>query len=153
MMLIKMVSGEETHTMDGVRRPHWMRVLAAEVIRGLAPFPFPPLLPSLTCCRICTDAELMRRYFARYDAHGGSHVFSSLIAALKRLVTEKPVFLGIGNQMQGVGVQPEGAPHSKLENVAGMVANAASHTVSGALGIGSNATGLSLAGCMMKVQW
>lgn len=33
MMLIKMVSGEDS-TADGGRRPHWMRILATEVIRG-----------------------------------------------------------------------------------------------------------------------
>ena len=34
MMLIKIISGEETNASDGTRRPHWMRVLSAEVIRG-----------------------------------------------------------------------------------------------------------------------
>jgi len=34
MILIKIISGEESNASDGTRRPHWMRVLSAEVIRG-----------------------------------------------------------------------------------------------------------------------
>lgn len=153
MMLIKMVSGEETHTMDGSRRPHWMRVLAAEVIRGsVTIIPQKNSLLNLGC-RICGDADLMRQYWEHYDAEGGSHVFTSLITSLKRLVTEKPALLGVGQQMQGLGVQGDGQSNYKLENVAGMVASAASTTVTGALGIQSNVAGLSLATCTMKVQW
>lgn len=95
----------------------------------------------------------MRRYWEHYDAKGGSHVFTSLITSLKRLVTEKPALLGVCQQMQGLGVQGDSQSNYKLENVAGMVANAASTTVSGALGIQSNVAGLSLATCMMRVQW
>jgi hypothetical protein len=95
----------------------------------------------------------MRQYWENYDADGGSHVFTSLITALKRLVTEKPALLGVGQQMQGLGVQGDGQSNYKLENVAGMVASAASTTVTGALGIQSNIAGLSLATCTMKVQW
>ncbi|KAG8859812.1 hypothetical protein FRB91_006695 [Serendipita sp. 411] len=132
MMLIKLISGEETATSDGSRRPSWMRVLATEVIRGL-----------------CGDADLMRRYWQSYDSEAdGSRVFASMITALKRLVTERPGLLGTSQQMQGLGVQES----NKLEHVAGMVANAATTTVSGALGIHSTAPGLSLESCMMKLQ-
>ncbi|KAG8814900.1 hypothetical protein FRC17_000932, partial [Serendipita sp. 399] len=127
MMLIKLISGEESATSDGSRRPSWMRVLATEVIRGL-----------------CSDADLMRRYWQSYDSEeDGSRVFAFLITALKRLVTEKPVLLGTSHQMQGLGLQEA----NKLEHVAGMVANAATTTVSGALGIQSTAPGLSLETC------
>ena len=55
--------------------------------------------------RLCSDAELMRSVWDRYDAEeGGSKVFTSLITALKRLVTERPALLGVGQQMFGVGV-------------------------------------------------
>ncbi|PVG01204.1 hypothetical protein CPB86DRAFT_805390 [Serendipita vermifera] len=135
MILVKIISGEETNASDGTRRPHWMRVLAAEVIRGL-----------------CADADLMRQYWERYDANeSGSKVFTSLITALKRLVTEKPAILGVNQQMQGLGIQADGPANSKLEHVAGMVANAASTTVSGALGMHST-SGLSVATSTMKIQ-
>jgi hypothetical protein len=95
----------------------------------------------------------MRQYWERYDANeSGSKVFTSLITALKRLVTEKPAILGVSQQMQGLGVQADGPANSKLEHVAGMVASAASTTVSGALGMHS-ASGLSLATSSMKIQW
>ncbi|KIM30394.1 hypothetical protein M408DRAFT_21910 [Serendipita vermifera MAFF 305830] len=136
MMLIKIISGEESSASDGSRRPHWMRVLSAEVLRG-----------------ICSDADLIRQYWERYDSeNGGSHVFTSLIASLKRLVTEKPALLGVGQQMQGLGVQTDGSGNYKLEQVAGMMANAATTTVTGALGIHGAPVGLSLATCTMKVQ-
>jgi hypothetical protein len=44
MILIKIISGEETSASDGTRRPHWMRVLATEVIRGYESFPYVLLL-------------------------------------------------------------------------------------------------------------
>ncbi|CAG7850918.1 SubName: Full=Related to MON2-Peripheral membrane protein with a role in endocytosis and vacuole integrity {ECO:0000313/EMBL:CCA72019.1} [Serendipita indica DSM 11827] len=132
MMLIRIISGEDSNASDGSRRPHWMRVLATEVIRG-----------------ICNDADLMRRYWQLYDAGTeGSHVFAALITALKRLVTERPALLGVSHQMQGLGVH-EG---TTLEHVAGIVANAASSTVHGALGIPNNATGLNMETCSMRLQ-
>ena len=104
--------------------------------------------PSL---RLCTDSELMRSFWDRYDAlEGGSKVFTSLISSLKRLATEKPALLGVGHQMQGVGVGDGG--HG-LEAVAGMVASAATQTVTGALGYAAPEVGLSLAGSSMKLQW
>jgi hypothetical protein len=100
-----------------------------------------------SCCscsanRLCTDAELIRNVWARYDAEqSGSKVFTSLITALNRLVTEKPALLGVGSQMFGMGVSshPGDSPVSSSSNfdvgaVAGMVAAAASATVSGVVG-------------------
>ena len=92
----------------------------------------------------------MRSFWDLYDAEGGSKVFTSLISSLKRLATEKPALLGVDHQMQGVGVGDGG--HG-LEAVAGMVASAATQTVTGALGYAAPEAGLSLAGSSMKLQW
>lgn len=103
---------------------------------------------------ICTDSDLVRRYWRRYDDHSnGSHVFTSLITALKRLVTERPALLGVSQVMQGLGVQSDGVGSYGLEQVAGIVATAATTTVSGALGIQNTAAGLSPSACNMKVPW
>ncbi|TDL18222.1 hypothetical protein BD410DRAFT_900985 [Rickenella mellea] len=158
-LLIRTVGGEmdpatgayssENNPAHGAR-PHWMRVLAMEIIRGL-----------------CNDAELMRGVWNRYDAqNAGSKVFTSLITALKRLVTEKPALLGVSTQMFGIGVasnpsESSGLPASgsggsgygfDLGSVAGMVANAASATVSGVVGMMGTEHGLSVAGSAMKLQ-
>lgn len=106
----------------------------------------------------------MRGVWDRYDAqNAGSKVFTSLITALKRLVTEKPAILGVSTQMFGVGVSShasEGAPSGgtggygfDVGSVAGMVANAASATVSGVVGMIGTEHGLSVAGSAMKLQW
>ena len=101
----------------------------------------------------------MRNVWARYDAEDtGSKVFTSLVTALNRLVTEKPHLLGVGAQMGGVGVAPqagEGATGSVLDvgGVAGMVANAASATVSGVVGMMGSEAGLSTQTSAMKLQW
>jgi len=116
--------------------------------------------------RLCSDAELMRNVWDRYDAqNSGSNVFSALITALNRLVTEKPALLGVGSQMFGVGVSHEilspssssgsgyGADVGGMGGMAGMVANAASATVSGVVGMMGSSAGLSLQGSAMKLQW
>lgn len=99
----------------------------------------------------------MRNVWARYDAEeSGSKVFSSLVTALKRLVTEKPALLGVNTQMLGVGVPPpEGAAGYSLDvgGVAGMVANAASATMSGMVGMMGAEAGLSVQNSAMKLQW
>ncbi|KAI1793675.1 hypothetical protein LXA43DRAFT_971708 [Ganoderma leucocontextum] len=123
-------------------RPLWMRVLAMEIMRGL-----------------CSDAELIRNVWDRYDAEeGGSKVFTSLITALKRLVTERPALLGIGQQMFGVGVSThptstvDGAYALDVGGVAGMVASAASATVTGVANMMTTEAGLSVQGSAMKLQ-
>lgn len=103
----------------------------------------------------------MRNVWDRYDAEeSGSKVFTSLIAALKRLVTEKPALLGVCAQMFGVGVQTSTGSSSDLSSygldvggVAGMVATAASATVSGVASMIGPEVGLSLQGSSMKLQW
>ena len=106
--------------------------------------------------RLCNDAELIRNIWDCYDAsRSGSKALTSLITALKRLVTEKPAVLGIGSQMAGIGVQSDSSPASSAAayglDMAGRVASA---TVSGVVGmIGSGGGGLSLQGSTMKLQW
>ncbi|KAF7329520.1 Protein MON2 [Mycena kentingensis (nom. inval.)] len=135
MLLIKIIGDEPGAGAEHEPRPTWMRVIAMEIMRGL-----------------CSDAELVRNVWARYDAkQAGSNVFSALITALKRLVTEKPALLGVSTQIFGIGVQPEGGAGG-YEGVAGMVANAASATVSGVVGMIGGTGGLSLQGSAMKLQ-
>ncbi|KAI0300723.1 hypothetical protein B0F90DRAFT_1722805 [Multifurca ochricompacta] len=146
-LLIKIVTSE-VETADS--RPGWMRVLAMEIMRGL-----------------CSDAEFMRSVWQRYDAFavdsdaGGAAasalVFTLLISALKRLVTSRPSLLGVSAQMQGVGVPAsDSLPHihhgHSLDSVAGMVATAASATVSNVVGMIGSEAGLSVQGAAMKVQ-
>ncbi|KAF9021632.1 hypothetical protein BDZ89DRAFT_232067 [Hymenopellis radicata] len=129
MLLIKIITDED--------HPQWMRVLAMEIMRGL-----------------CSGAELMRNVWDRYEA-SGSKVFTALITALNRLVTEKPAMLGVGTQMMGLNVpaHSESGPMSAsssgysldINGVAGMVANAAV----GVVGMMGGGAGLSL---QMKLQ-
>ena len=105
----------------------------------------------------------MRNVWARYDAEdSGSKVFTSLVAALNRLVTEKPALLGSNSQVSGVGVFaqfPEGGSGSSsaygldVGGVAGMVASAASATVSNVVGMMGSEAGLSAQNSAMKLQW
>ncbi|KAI0795954.1 hypothetical protein C8Q75DRAFT_791099 [Abortiporus biennis] len=122
-------------------RPQWMRVLAMEILRGL-----------------CSDADLMRHVWDRYDAEEtGSKVFSSLVTALGRLVTEKPSLLGVNSQIYGVGVPAStvgegsgsGYGLDAVGSMAGMVANAASNVVGTMIG---GEAGLSVQGSSMKLQ-
>lgn len=100
---------------------------------------------------MCSDAELMRSFWERYDAgETGSKVFTTLITALKRLVTEKPALLGVSLQMSGVGDTNYGLD---VGGVAGIVATAASATVSGVAGLIGTGAGLSVQGSSMKLQW
>ncbi|KAH9940033.1 uncharacterized protein BXZ73DRAFT_43028 [Epithele typhae] len=142
MLLIRIISSESGdsdpadsspgHTV----RPLWMRVLAMEIMRGL-----------------CSDAELMRDVWERYDSEeGGSKVFTQLITALKRLVTERPAVLGVGQQMFGVGVSTDGAYGLDVGGVAGMVASAATATVTGVANMMTSEAGLSVQTSAMKLQ-
>ena len=97
----------------------------------------------------------------RYDAQdAGSKPVTSLITALKRLVTEKPALLGVCQQMGGVGVQAEPSASSTATGAAGaaaygldMAGRVASATVSGVVGMIGGGAGLSLQGSAMKLQW
>ena len=121
----------------------------------------------MNTCRLCSDAEFIRSVWQRYDAlasdgdtgnASGARVFTLLISALKRLVTSRPVMLGVSAQMHGVGVPASDSqshlhsPHS-LDSVAEMVATAASATVSNVVGMIGTEAGLSVETAAMKVQW
>ena len=107
----------------------------------------------------------MRGVWLNYDASSGdidtggsgsARVFTLLISALKRLVTSRPALLGVSTQMQGVGVPTNDIPHSSshsLDSVAGMVATAASATMSNVVGMIGTEAGLSVQSAAMKVQW
>jgi len=135
-LLIKVVGGEDAG-------PHWMRVLSLEIVRGL-----------------CNDPDFVRAIWQRYDGDtldsgegASANVFTMLVAALKRVVTEKPALLGISQQMLGVNVPTtEGSGAYGLDGVAGMVATAASATVSNVVGMMGSEAGLSAASAM-KLQW
>ena len=112
-----------------------------------------------TPCRLCSDAELMRNVWLRYDADdSGSKVFTSLLGSLRRLITEKPALLGVSSQIFGIGVSTsssEGLGSHGLDvgGLTGMVANAASGAVSVAVGMMGSEAGLSVQGSAMKLQW
>ncbi|OJT09170.1 Protein MON2 -like protein [Trametes pubescens] len=149
MLLIRIVGAESSDAdpsesaQGHPTRPLWMRVLAMEIMRGL-----------------CSDAELMRNVWDRYDAEdGGSKVFTSLISALKRLLTERPQLLGVCQQMFGIGVSAHPSSASTesvygldVSGLSGMVASAASATVSGVANMMTTEAGLSVQGSAMKLQ-
>lgn len=105
----------------------------------------------------------MRNVWARYDAEEtGSNVFTSLVASLNRLVTEKPALLGISSQMPGLGVSAQSAEGGSgsgstygldVGGMAGMMASAASATVSNVVGMMGSEAGLSVQSSAMKLQW
>ncbi|CAE6416233.1 unnamed protein product [Rhizoctonia solani] len=145
MLFIKVVTGDSDS--GEAPRPHWMRVLAMEIVRGL-----------------CSDEDLMRGIWERYDSRGSgsSGVFSALITALRRLATEKPGLLGVSSQMGGIGVSTRDAAAEiagsnsvyggNVGLVAGMVASAATTTISGVVGMMAAGPGLSVSGSSMKLQ-
>jgi hypothetical protein len=109
----------------------------------------------------------MRSVWQRYDAlatdgdtssASSARVFTLLISALKRLVTSRPILLGVSAQMHGVGVpagdsQSHLHSHHSLDSVAEMVATAASATMSNVVGMIGTEAGLSVQTATMKVQW
>lgn len=113
--------------------------------------------PSNAYYRLCTDSELIRNLWDRYDAHEQDpKVITSLITSFKRLLSEKPALLGHNSQMWGVGVQAESTSGAAAAAAYGldMAGRVASATVSGVAGIiGVGGIGLSLQASSMKVQW
>ncbi len=111
--------------------------------------------------RLCSDAELIRSMWNRYDEKEmGSKVISLLVTALKRLVTEKPALLGICAQMGGIGIHSDPSPSPSGTGASGaaaygldMAGRVASATVSGVVGMIGGIGGLSLHGSSMKLQW
>ena len=106
----------------------------------------------------------MRSIWENYDEEeGGTKLLGSLVSVLKRLVTEKPALLGISSQMFGLGISsqhPEsanavgsGGYGFDMTAVAGLVASAASATVTNVVGMMGSEHGLDAEGSSMKLQW
>ncbi|KZV66097.1 hypothetical protein PENSPDRAFT_689284 [Peniophora sp. CONT] len=136
VLLTRSVAGEDPEEHRG-KLPTWLRVLALEVVRGL-----------------CADGELMRALYTRYDGSSGEQasdgeadgprVVAPLVAALQRLVAEKPALLGVCGEMLGTGPEETGNGGGG-GGVAGMVSG-----VVGMMG-GEGGVGLS-AEAGMRVQ-
>ena len=114
--------------------------------------------------RLCSDAQFVRQVWEHYDSvPDGTKLYGSLVSVLKSLLTEKPNLLGVSTQMFGVGILPQVSedkpPGSAtaygfdVSAVAGMVANAASATMTNVVGMVNVEHGLSLQGSTMKLQW
>ena len=87
---------------------------------------------SLTC-RICGDSALLQSIWSHYDQSDGPKLFAKFVSALGRLMNEKPILLGVGPQMHGLGLpSTEGVDgHAGyLDMGFGMVASAASVGIS-----------------------
>lgn len=172
-ILVRIISDESSEVFsDGPSagpRPTWMRVMAMEIMRGSVLDSSMGFLRSFLY-RLCADADLVRQIWSRYDAQNtGSQVLTSLVSALKRVVTERPSLLGVSTQMGGVGVPHESpiiggsagpggqagtAAYGIASDVAGRVASAAA-TVSGVVGMIplAGGAGLSVQTASMKLQW
>ncbi|KAI0263538.1 hypothetical protein BC834DRAFT_827343 [Gloeopeniophorella convolvens] len=136
-LLVKFIGGDSDMP-DA--RPGWMRVLALEIMRGL-----------------CGDAEFMRGVWTRYDAAadmgvGAARVFTPLVAALQRLISSRPALLGVSAEMLGAADGHMHALPLPRDGVAGLVATAASATVSNVVGMIGTDAGLSVQAAAMKVQ-
>lgn len=109
--------------------------------------------------RLCSDATFIRSLWDRYDSQSdGSKVYFGLLSVLQRLITSNPGLLGVSTQMFGVGVSSTESASASMYNldmggVAGMVATAASATVSNVASLMSSGSGLSSATSSMKLQW
>jgi hypothetical protein len=113
--------------------PHWMRVLALEIFRGL-----------------CGDFYLLQKVWRRYDAQG-SRIFLGMISAFNRLATEKPALLGVNDALTpGIDLHSQG-DYSVGGMIEGMV-EMASQAASSVTGTTTSA-GLNVASASMKVQW
>lgn len=164
MLLIRIIGDENILDPGEQHHPHspkplWTRVLSMEIMRGYAlELSNDFFLLTHTNSRLCSDGELVRNLWERYDAQeNGSKVVSSLITALKRLVTEKPGLLGVSQQMGGIGVQPESSSATGATGAAAygldMAGRVASATVSGVVTMIGGEAGLSINGSSMKLQW
>ncbi|EJU01163.1 hypothetical protein DACRYDRAFT_22928 [Dacryopinax primogenitus] len=144
-VLTKSISGDNIN--GEKERPTWVRVLSAEVLRGL-----------------CAHPDLLASLFELYDlrtSEGRSPVFSNLITALARLASSKPSLLGTNAALSGAHLSTPGLglptvhenPSSyDVAGVAGMVASAAVAGVSGVVGgMMGGEGGLSAQSSAMKV--
>ncbi len=87
--------------------------------------------------------------YERYDARNGSgaKLFTRLVSALSKLLNEKPVLLGVSDQMRGVGVPTDANSHSGYFdvglNIVSAAASAGVNTVSSMMG-GDKGAGLGM---------
>lgn len=83
---------------------------------------------SLLTSRICGDSTLLQSIWNHYDHPNGPKLFFKIVSSLGRLVNEKPVLLGVGSQMHGLGIPSTEGAHAHagyLDMGIGMVASAA----------------------------
>ncbi|KAG1830278.1 guanine nucleotide exchange factor in Golgi transport N-terminal-domain-containing protein [Suillus subalutaceus] len=127
MILIRMVSEDfdASNPDHSGSRPIWTRVLAVEIMRG-----------------VCSDAELVRNIWDRYDAQRpGFKVFSSPVIAL------------LLRNLLYSDATPSGSNYGlDIDGVAGTVTTAASATVSGVVGIIRSGIGLRVQNSAMKLR-
>ena len=140
------------HGHSGCESLPWRSCEGKQSHRQLRSLSLTPIL------RLCSDAELIRKMWDRYDAKdSGSKAVTALITAIKRLVTEKPALLGVGVQMGGVGIQTEVSPVAQTPSAASygldMAGRVASATMSGVVGMIAGGAGLSAQTSSMKLQW
>lgn len=146
------------HSAGSGSSPHWMRILALEILRGL-----------------CGDFELLSKVWARHDAphengktitpsndsfssardDGQSSkvpVFTSMITALNKLATEKPALLGQGTAViSGVVADPHTGEYTVSGVVDGIVGMA--HQAATSVGVSGLAQGsLAMATATVKLQ-
>lgn len=107
--------------------PHWQRVLAMEIFRG-----------------VCSDSTLLCSIYKWYDLQGSStDVFRDMITAFGRLATEKPQLIGA----------TQGGRES-LDFGPGSSTHALHHTnVSTNTTAENGGPILSAAGSIMRIQW
>ena len=98
----------------------------------------------LSGSRICGDGAQLRTIWSHFDRHGGSELFRKIVSALSRLLNEKPVLLGMGVQMNGIGVPSTDNLHSHagyLDMGLGIMASAASAGITTVNSMMSSGTG------------
>jgi len=115
MMLIRIVNQENAPDFGDTQlhrshssKPPWLRVLTMEnhTRVGIASCDTSPA--TYSPFSLCSGADLIINMWDCYDAPKPSYkALTSLITALKRLVTEKPAVLGVGSYLGGIGVQHE----------------------------------------------
>ncbi|GAA99507.1 uncharacterized protein L969DRAFT_86766 [Mixia osmundae IAM 14324] len=133
------------HALSREASPPWMRILALEIFRGL-----------------CSDFELLRKFWNRYDAaqtissaadRKSTSVFLPMISSFNRLATERPQLLGVGAEIMSgssSGAMPsEYSVSGMLDGMVEMATQAANSV--GVIGTG-HATSLSASTAAMKLQ-
>ncbi|KAH9961981.1 hypothetical protein BC827DRAFT_1383744 [Russula dissimulans] len=149
-LLIKLVGGE---TEAGELRPGWMRVLDGDHARRCPDSAVTPILGG-----VFGNATMPWPLAVTPTVPTGHISSRSLYPPSNALsLHARPSLLGVSAQMRGVGIlhPSDLLPHihgHSLDSVAGMVATAASLTVSNVVGMIGTEAGLSVQTAAMKVQ-